>query len=100
MAVNITPVPTSPVATVSVCRFDVTGASTNRADHSEFRYYLSFETSGSVELGRSYVFNVAADGTHSFNSYVVPSATVTKVVLHDVADDSVVKSQNFTVTAP
>jgi hypothetical protein len=30
----------------------------------------------------------------------MPSATVTKAVLHDVADDSVVKSQNITVTAP
>jgi hypothetical protein len=97
---TVTCTPTSPVATVSVCRLDVAEADANRSDHSEFRYYLSFETSGSVELGRSYVFNVSADGTHSFNSYVMPSDTVTKAVLHDAADDSVVVSQNITVTAP
>lgn len=97
MAVTVTTTPASPKATKDFCRIDVAGASTNRTDHTEFRYYLTFENAGSVVLGKSYVFNVSSAGLHTFNNYIMPSTAVTKVVLHDKADGSVVKSQAITV---
>lgn len=98
MAVTITCTPASPVAKKDFCRLDVAGASTNRADHSEYRYYLTFENASSEILGKSYVFNVSSAGLHSFNNYIMPTTLVTKVVLHDKADNSVVKSQAITVS--
>ena len=99
MAKTVTIVPSSPIATKEFTRIDLAGYDANRADHSEFRYYVAFEDA-STEYGRSYVFNVSADGNHQFFNYVFPTSAITKVVVHDVADNSVVKSQTLTVQAP
>lgn len=100
MAASITCTPTSPYADKSVCRVDVAGASTNRADHSEFRYYLSFEsgTKGlSYQLGKSYVFNVSSSGAHQFFDYIFPSAGTWYVELRDVVGDGEVATLTVTV---
>jgi hypothetical protein len=84
-AVAVTPA--SPTAKVDACRIDITGASTNRVDHTEFRYYIAMVKSA-VEYGRSYVFNVSYDGKHQLFTYIFPSAGTWDVLLCDAANDS------------
>ena len=100
MAETVTITPSSPVATKDAARIDLSEFDSNRTDHSEFRYVLSFRDSGDAEYGRSYVFNVSADGDHQFFTYVFPTSAITKVDVLDAADDSLVKSQAVTVQAP
>jgi hypothetical protein len=97
MAVTITVTPASPVAKLDVCRFDIAGADSNRADHSEYRYYLSFEVDGNV-VGKSYIFNVGADGKHQFFNYIFPESGSFSVIMKDAVGDGTIKSQAVTVS--
>lgn len=97
----ITCTPTSPHARVDACRVDVTGADTNRAPDDtggEYRYYLKFSLA-SAEHGRSYVFNVNADGKHEFNSFIFEDDGTWTVDLCDAVGDGVVATQSVTVQA-
>lgn len=95
--------PSSPVAVKDACRVDVsendvnTGASDtdNYPVQDELRCVLAF-IKGGVEYGRSYVFSGV---THSFNTYIFPSAGSWTVKLLDASDDSEIASQAVTVTA-
>lgn len=87
MPASVTVVPAAPTATVDACRIDIAGASTNRADHTEFRYYISMVKSA-VEYGRSYVFNVSYDGKHQLFTYIFPSAGTWDVLLCDAVSDA------------
>lgn len=93
----LTIVPASPVAKVTAARIDVSAADTNRADHSEFRYYIKISVGGE-EVGRSYVFNVSSDGLHSMFTYIFPSAGSYTVTLNDVVGDGVVATTSPTVS--
>lgn len=105
MSITLTLDPTEPTAVESAVRVDVAGASANDlTDYStdqyptaaELRCYLAFLLD-SEELGRSYVFAVAQDGTHSFPNYIFPSAGSWSVELRDASDDSVLATQAVTV---
>lgn len=99
MPASITVVPASPRAVVDACRVEVNSAEDNRAPNNtggEFRYYLSFILDG-AERGRSYEFNVSADGDHDFNSFIFDTAGSWTVNLCDVADDSVDATASVTV---
>lgn len=93
--------PTSPVAIEDACRVDVTANALNTGTsdqnqypvQDELRCYLAF-IKGGVEYGRSYVFSGV---THSFNSYIFPSAGSWLVKLFNAADDSEIVSQAVTV---
>ena len=106
MAITIAVTPASPKATKDFCRFDIAGASENDAaayDSTKFpsepqiKCYLKF-TKGGIEYGRSYVFAVAADGTHEFNNYVFPSSGSWSAVLCRADNDAVLKTQAVTVS--
>jgi hypothetical protein len=96
MAVAIASVPATPTAVVSACRIEVTGASANTAAGAELRYYIAI-LEGSVEKGRSYVFNVSSAGKHDFFTYVFPDAGTYTLELRDAADNSVEATESVTV---
>ena len=90
MAAAVTCIPAAPRAKIDFCRLDVSGADTNDAaaynaalypTRAEIRNYLKF-VKGGVEYGRSYVFAVASDGTHSFPNYIFPSSGSWTVTLN------------------
>lgn len=95
-AIAITPASGSITAKVTACRVNVTAADVNRADHTEFRYYLLFDAP-SGDNGKSYVFNVSSDGKHEFNSYIFPVDGAWVVRLRDASNDSDVATANVTV---
>lgn len=106
MAVTLTPSVAAPRAAIDAVRVDVAGASPNDvADYdtdaypteAEIRCYLAF-LKGGVELGRSYVFAVGADGTHEFNNYIFPSAGSWTMRLARNDNDAVLKDQSITVS--
>lgn len=107
MAIELTPSVASPVATVDAVRVDITGVSTNTGAsdtdeypvQAELRCYLAF-LEGGDEHGRSYVFSVGQDGTHEFNNYIFPHDGSWTMRLCSAADDSTLKDQAITVTAP
>lgn len=105
-AVAITPASGSIVAKSTACRVNVTGADVwdlTQYDAGQYptspgvRYYLSFEKSGS-DSGKSQVFEVAADGSFEFNSYIFPDAGSWTLHLRLEADDSSVVSIPVTVS--
>lgn len=96
----ITPASGSITAKVSACRIDVTGAEDNRTPDNTggaFAYYLLIDSPAGTDDGKSYAFNVSADGTHTFNNYVFPAAGSYTVRLRDAADDSDVTTLSVTV---
>ena len=104
MSVAIDITPDAPVATVSACRVNVTGADVSDLSAydankyptaPEIRYYLSFEKAG-ADTGRSQVFSPAHDGSFEFNSYVFPEAGSWTVHLRKESDDS--SAANLAVT--
>lgn len=103
-AIAITPASGSIIEKHSACRVDVTGADVNDAstyDANKYptedliTYYLSFERTGS-DTGRSQLFQVAADGSFTFNSYIFPDDGSWTVHLRKAADDS--SAANLAVT--
>lgn len=103
---SIAIVPAAPVAIVSVCRVNVTGA--DPSDETaynvqlyptspEIRYYLSFEKAG-VVFGRSQVFSPASDGTFEFNSYIFPAAGSWTIHLRRVSNGSSAANRAVTVS--
>jgi hypothetical protein len=106
MAAAVTCTPTAPVATEDFCRIDVTGADMNdSADYdanvyptrAEIRNYLRF-VKGGVEYGRSYVFAVGQDGTHSFPNYIFPSSGSWTVTLNRADTDAQLATLGVTVS--
>jgi len=77
--------PTSPRAKIDVCRVDLNDLSTTD------KCQLVFKQAG-VEVGRSYVFVGASDGTHTFNSYIWPAAAACTITVVKTADQSTVGS--------
>lgn len=96
VALAITPASGSIVAKSTACRVNVTGADVsdlglyNPAVYPTapgIQYYLSFEKSGE-DSGRSQVFEVAADGSFEFNSYIFPASGTWTLHLRKAADNS------------
>lgn len=105
-AIAITPASGSITAKHTACRVDVTGATVNDAGTFDplqyptedlITYYLSFERTGS-DTGRSQRFQVAQDGSFTFNSYIFPDAGSWTVHLRKDADDSSVANLAVTVS--
>ena len=111
MTLAVTPASGSITHAKTVVRVNVSGAdtnddssyTTNNAEDpkpypiaDEMRYYLTFEKGGAV-LGKSYVFNVSADGDHTFNNYIFETAGSWTVRLNDASDDSSVETLSVTV---
>jgi hypothetical protein len=106
VAIAITPASGSVIEKHTACRVDVTGADVNDAasfDPTQYptedliTYYLSFERTGS-DTGRSQLFQVAADGGFTFNSYIFPDAGSWTVHLRKASDDSSVANLAVTVS--
>jgi hypothetical protein len=106
VAITVTSTPAAPTAVRDACRIDIAGASENDAaaydtgvypTEPELKSYLAFLLGG-VEKGRSYVFSVASDGTHSFANYVFPTAGSWTIELRRASNDAVLKSQAITVS--
>jgi hypothetical protein len=104
VAIAITPASGSIVSKHTACRVDVTGADVNDPTTYDagryptedlITYYLSFEKAG-ADTGRSQLFQVAADGGFTFNSYIFPDAGTWAVHLRKASDDS--SSANISVT--
>lgn len=105
-ALAITPASGSIVAKSTACRVNVTGADVSDMSLYDaevyptapgIRYYLSFEKSGS-DSGKSQVFEVAADGSFEFNSYIFPSDGSWTLHLRKASDNSSVVSIGVTVS--
>ena len=97
---TITPASGSITAKRTVCRIDVTDALDNRAPDDtggEYRYYILIDAPAGVDDGKSYVFNVNADGQHTFNNYVFPADGSYTVRLRDASNDSDVTTLSVTV---
>lgn len=97
VALAITPASGSITAKSTVCRIDVTGGATNTVtgyDTSKYPsepavvYYILANAPAGTDDGKSYLFSVAADGTHTFNNYTFPIAGSYTLRLRDNADDS------------
>jgi hypothetical protein len=106
MAITLTPTVASPTAKVSAVGVDVAGASSNDIaaynassypSEAEIRCYIAF-IKGGVELGRSYVFSVSADGKHRFNNYIFPSSGSWTMSLRKASDNTVLATQAITVS--
>jgi len=105
MAITLTPSVAAPRAKIDAVRVDVAGASANDGAsdtdnypvQAELRAYLAFRLAG-VELGRSYVFTVSADGEHQFNDYIFPEAGSWTMRLARASNDAVLKDQAITVS--
>lgn len=95
-SLSITPASGSITARESVCRIDVADAETNRADHSEFRYYLIATKTGSDSL-KSHEFNVNG-GAHQWNNLIFEDAGSWTMRLRDASDDSDVATLAVTVS--
>jgi len=99
MAIAITPASGSITAKLTTCRVNLTSLDDNRAPDDTggaFKYYLLF-VNPAGDNGKSYVFNVSADGKHEFNSYVFPNSGVWSVALYDASNDSSLDSIAVTV---
>ena len=99
-ALAITPASGSITAKKTVCRINVTGASANRAPDNTggaYAYYLLIDSPAGVDDGKSYAFNVGADGKHEFNNYVFPAAGSYTVRLRDASNDTDVTTLAVTV---
>ena len=105
-AIAITPESGSIIEKHSACRVEVTGADVNdsgtySADKYPtmdlITYYLSFEKAGS-DTGRSQRFQVANDGSFTFNSYIFPDDGSWTVHLRKDVDDSSVANLAVTVS--
>lgn len=105
-SITVTPASGSIMAAKTVVRVNVSGADVNDTStydsddypaNPEMRYYLTFEKSG-ADTGRSYVFNVSADGDHVFNNYIFPAAGTWTVRLNDASDDSSVATASVVVS--
>lgn len=106
-AVAITPASGSITAKTTVCKVAVTGASANiLASYTtsvyptspQSQFYLLFDAPAGTDDGRSYVFNVASDGTHLFNNYIFPAAGSWTIRLRKASDDSDVATASVTVS--
>jgi len=105
-AIAITPASGSITAKHTACRVDVTGADVNDTatwdpavypTEALITYYLAFEKAGS-DTGRSQLFQVAADGGFTFNSYIFPAAGSWVAHLRKASDDSSVANLAVTVS--
>jgi hypothetical protein len=96
---SITVVPASPRAVIDACRVEVASADDNRAPDGtggEYRYYLEFVLDG-AQRGKSYEFNVSADGDHDFYSFIFDTAGSWTVNLNDVVGDGTIATASVTV---
>ena len=77
--------PTSPRAKIDACRIDLNDLSTTD------KCQIVFKEAG-VEVGRSYIFVGASDGTHSFSPYIWPAAAACTITVVKTLDQSTVGS--------
>ena len=105
-SLTFTPASGSIVSVGTVVRVNVIGADTNDAStynathtptEDPYSYFLRFRKSG-VDDKKSYVFNVSADGTHEFNSFIFDSAGSWTVTLRNAATDAQVATASVTVS--
>lgn len=92
-------VPAVITAKSTVCRVTVTDAQDNRVPDDtggSFAYYLLFENPAG-DNGKSYAFNVSADGGHVFNNYVFPNSGGWVIRLRDAFDDQDVATLRVSV---
>lgn len=87
-------------AVSTACKITVAGAEDNRAPDNTggtYAYYLLIDSPAGTDDGKSYLFNVSADGGHEYNNYVFPVAGEYTIRLRDNADDSDVATLSVTV---
>lgn len=105
-ALAFTPASGSIIAVGTVVRVNVTGAddndsstfdSANHPAETPYSYFIRFRKSG-VDDKKSYVFNVSADGTHEFNSFIFDSAGTWTVTLRNAATDAQVATASVVVS--
>jgi len=97
---TIVPASGSITAKLTACRIEVADAADNRAPDDTggvYAYYLLIDSPAGVDDGKSYGFNVSADGDHTFNNYVFPAAGSYTVRLRDAVGDSDVATLSVTV---
>jgi hypothetical protein len=96
----IVPASGSITAKSTACRITVSAAEDNRTPDNTggaFAYYLLIDSPAGTDDGKSYAFNVSADGEHVFNNYVFPAAGSYTVRLRDASNDSDVTTLAVTV---
>jgi hypothetical protein len=105
-ALSFTPASGSIIHVGTVVRVNVTGADTNDAStyssstyptETPYSYFIRFRKSG-VDDKKSYVFNVASDGTHAFNNFVFDAAGTWTVTLRNAATDAQVATASVVVS--
>ena len=101
-------VPTSGniVSVGTAVRVEVSGADTNdtstyNTSHypasTPYSYFLRFRLAG-VDDKNSYVFNVSADGNHTFNNFIFDEAGTWTVTLRNAATDAQVATASVVVS--
>lgn len=108
MAASLAFVPASGsiISVGTAVRVEVTGADDNDAStynsahypaEDPFSYVIRFRKSG-VDDKLSYVFNVSADGTHTFNNFIFDDAGTWTVTLRNAATDAQVATASVVVS--
>lgn len=106
VAITITPESGSVIATVSACRINVTGASSNDAStynvsdvptEDPIPYRLVALKSG-IDSLVSHEFNVSQDGKHQWDDVIFPDDGTWTVRLVDQRDDSIDATLSVVVT--
>lgn len=86
-AVSIFPESGEITAGLDACRITVTGADVNNDDGTQKRYRFRLtppaEAATLVGSGYSELFNVSADGDHTWNNYIFPLAGSWTVRFYD-----------------
>lgn len=105
-ALTFTPTSGNIIHVGTVVRVNVTGAddndsstynASNHPAETPFSYFIRFRKAG-VDDKKSYVFNVSADGTHEFNSFVFDAAGTWTVTLRNAATDAQVATASVVVS--
>jgi hypothetical protein len=89
----------NPIVAETAVHIEVSGATANEADGTEKRFYILVDAPPGVDDGRSHVFQVSADGDHTWDNYIFPAAGSYTVRLRDMADDSDAATESVTVAA-
>lgn len=78
---------------------EVTGDDDNLGDGTEVRRYILVDAPVGVDDGRSHVFQVSADGKHTWDGYIFPAAGTYTLRLRNMADDADVATASVVVAA-
>jgi hypothetical protein len=94
MAAEVTIFPESGdiTAGLDACRITVTGADVNNDDGTQKRYRFRLtppaEAATLIGSGYSHLFNVNADGSHTWNGFIFPLAGTWSVRFYDEEEEA------------